>query len=583
MFYNFFIDMNRIIKKIYIFIRNNFLILSFWELSFLLFCYFINRLDFNLIFNNEFVNLISYIPYVSILLLLYTLVTFYGLVEFIGVYQIISSSIKCKSISIKELFYEIKFCITNILKPHNYWVIILYVLFSLFGYVNFFSQGSEFIVLPNNIINFIYSNEIIYIVFTIIRIVLTILSLFTIFVFCEMFIIKNNFKASFLNSIKIVWQNRFSFLILLSVISAVLIFLSSILFAATIWIGFSINYLLGNNINSNYVLTLVESIFTFYYPMLKGIVKIGFVISLFCKFKKIHVAKLENKNHSFIIIILVFCLTFIYLYNLDKESNLNYFDYNKIPNIVAHRAGGLVAPENSLKALNLTYKSGIAQMIEVDVQLTKDNKVILLHDSTFERTLGINKRPEDMCYEDIIKYSMIDGFSILRNEKIPLLEDIIDNAFDLKIMIELKGPDEKRKKLLNEIHEIINTKKIKRNYIVASMKKDDLKLSKEINPQMQTCFITSKFNNEDLKLDYIDIYSIEFNSLCQELYNVAHLYNKEVYCWTVNKFFNIEDVLRANTDGVITDNIYAVKYLLNKKLEIVPFQKLIMDYFDLSI
>ena len=163
-----------------------------------------------------------------------------------------------------------------------------------------------------------------------------------------------------------------------------------------------------------------------------------------------------------------------------------------------------MAPENSLKALNLTYKSGIAQMIEVDVQLTKDNKVILLHDSTFERTLGINKRPEDMCYEDIIKYSMIDGFSILRNEKIPLLEDIIDNAFDLKIMIELKGPDEKRKKLLNEIHEIINTKKIKRNYIVASMKKDDLKLSKEINPQMQTCFITSKFNNEDLKLDYID-------------------------------------------------------------------------------
>ena len=115
------------------------------------------------------------------------------------------------------------------------------------------------------------------------------------------------------------------------------------------------------------------------------------------------------------------------------------------------------------------------------------------------------------------------------------------------------------------------------------MKKDDLKLSKEINPQMQTCFITSKFNNEDLKLDYIDIYSIEFNSLCQELYNVAHLYNKEVYCWTVNKFFNIEDVLRANTDGVITDNIYAVKYLLNKKLEIVPFQKLIMDYFNLSI
>lgn len=575
--------MNRIIKNIYLLIRKNFLILSIWELSFLLFCYFINRLDFNLIFNNEFVNLFSYIPYVSILLLLFILTTFYGLVEIIGVYQIISSSIKCKSISIKELFYEIKFCITNILKPHNYWVIILYVLFSLFGYVNFFSQGSEIILLPNYFIDFIYSNEIIYIVFEILRIALTILSLLTIFIFCEMFIIKNNFKTSFLNSVKIVWQNRFSFLILLSVISAVLIFLSSILFAATIWIGFSINYLLGNNINSNYVLTLVESIFTFYYPMLKGIVKIGFVISLFCKFKKIHVAKLENKNLSFIIIILGFCLTFFYMYNGDKDPDLIYFNYNKIPNIVAHRAGGLVAPENSLRALDLTYKSGIAQMIEVDVQLTKDNKVILLHDSTFERTVGINKRPEDMCYEDILKHNMIDGYSILRNEKIPLLEDIINNAFDLKLMIELKGPDERRKKLIYEVHEIIDTNKLKSNCIVASMEKDDLKLSKEINPDIQTCFITSIFNNNDLKLDYIDIYSIEFNSVCPELYNVAHLYNKKVYCWTVNKFFNIENVLRTNPDGVITDNIYAVKFLLNKKLEIVPFQKLIMDYFILSL
>ena len=570
--------MNRIIKNIYLLIRNNFLILSIWELSFLLFCYFINRLDFNLIFNNEFVNLFSYIPYVSILLLLYTLVTFYGLVEFIGVYQIISSSIKCKSISIKELFYEIKICITNIIKPHNYWVIILYVLFSLFGYVNFFSQGSEFIVLPNYFIDYIYSNEINYIVFVILRIAITILSLLTIFIFCEMFISKNDFKNSFFNSAKIVWQNRFSFLALLSVISAVLIFFSSILFAVIIWLGFSINYLLDNTINSNYVLSLVESMFTFYYPVLKGIVKIGFVISLYCKFKKIYVFKFENKNYSFIIIMLGFCLTFFYLYNRHKYPN-----YNKVPNIVAHRAGGLVAPENSLKALDLTYKSGIAQMIEVDVQLTKDNKVILLHDSTFERTVGINKRPEDMCYEDIIKYGMIDGYSILKDEKIPLLEDIIVNAFNLKIMIELKGPDEKRKNLLNEIHEIINTNKLKSNCIIASMRKDDLKLSKEINPDIQTCFITSKFNNEDLKLVYIDIYSIEYNSVCPELYNLAHLYNKKVYCWTVNKFFDIENVLRTNPDGVITDNIYAVKYLLNKKLEIVPFQKLIMDYFILSL
>ena len=68
--------------------------------------------------------------------------------------------------------------------------------------------------------------------------------------------------------------------------------------------------------------------------------------------------------------------------------------------ITAHRGSTMLSPENSIPsviealALDVDY-------IEVDVQLTKDAKVILLHDCTFYRTAGVASMPKDLTYEEM--------------------------------------------------------------------------------------------------------------------------------------------------------------------------------------
>ena len=66
------------------------------------------------------------------------------------------------------------------------------------------------------------------------------------------------------------------------------------------------------------------------------------------------------------------------------------------PKIVAHRSGALFAPENTMAALDHAIAMNI-DMVEIDVQQLKDGELILLHDDSFNRTTGENKK---MCIRD---------------------------------------------------------------------------------------------------------------------------------------------------------------------------------------
>lgn len=76
------------------------------------------------------------------------------------------------------------------------------------------------------------------------------------------------------------------------------------------------------------------------------------------------------------------------------------------------------APENSAKAMKLAVENGYG--IELDVQLTKDEKVVVFHDSTLKRVCGVDAKVNSMTYEELQKLYLFDS-----NEKIPLLSDVL--------------------------------------------------------------------------------------------------------------------------------------------------------------
>lgn len=76
------------------------------------------------------------------------------------------------------------------------------------------------------------------------------------------------------------------------------------------------------------------------------------------------------------------------------------------------------APENSLKAMQLAVENGYG--IELDVQLTKDEKVVVFHDGNLKRVCGVDAKVNSMTYVDLQKLCLFNS-----NEKIPLFSEVL--------------------------------------------------------------------------------------------------------------------------------------------------------------
>lgn len=113
---------------------------------------------------------------------------------------------------------------------------------------------------------------------------------------------------------------------------------------------------------------------------------------------------------------------------------------NKRSLIIAHRGASSDAPENTHAAFDLAWKQG-ADGIEVDVRITKDREVVVIHDVTTKRTQrdkGESFNVEKSEYEKIKEMDV--GNRKYPNQKIPLLKDVIQKLPKNKmILIEIKG------------------------------------------------------------------------------------------------------------------------------------------------
>ena len=89
-------------------------------------------------------------------------------------------------------------------------------------------------------------------------------------------------------------------------------------------------------------------------------------------------------------------------------------------------------PENSLSAFYLAVKYGYG--IELDVQLTRDGRVVVFHDDTLERACGIDKRVDEIDYADLKKLTLFGT-----DERIPLFFEVLGAIGDkTPLIVELK-------------------------------------------------------------------------------------------------------------------------------------------------
>ncbi|MBQ6085970.1 MAG: glycerophosphodiester phosphodiesterase family protein [Bacteroidaceae bacterium] len=127
----------------------------------------------------------------------------------------------------------------------------------------------------------------------------------------------------------------------------------------------------------------------------------------------------------------------------DRAEKLreNLFHNPKYVTVVAHRGDWRNHPENSLPAFQSCIEMGV-DMIEIDLQRTKDGELILMHDRTVDRCTNGKGKISEMTYDEIqrLRLRPQHSASITRNH-IPTLEEVL-NLCKGKILINIdKGYD----------------------------------------------------------------------------------------------------------------------------------------------
>lgn len=115
---------------------------------------------------------------------------------------------------------------------------------------------------------------------------------------------------------------------------------------------------------------------------------------------------------------------------LRKKENKNEYVW-----VAAHRGDWMYAPENSIPALEHAIFWG-ADMIETDVRLTKDGKIIMMHDYSVDRTTDGKGTIADLTLAEIQKLHLRNNFGGMTDLKVPTLEEYIQIAKD-KILLYL--------------------------------------------------------------------------------------------------------------------------------------------------
>ncbi len=114
----------------------------------------------------------------------------------------------------------------------------------------------------------------------------------------------------------------------------------------------------------------------------------------------------------------------------------------RTPVMIGHRGNPSQAPENSLSGFIKAYENG-ADVFEVDVEITKDGEIVIMHDNTINRTTNYTGKAtvNQMTLEEIKQYNLKAKNGSISEEKVPTLREVFEEFKDkdCKIFVEFKG------------------------------------------------------------------------------------------------------------------------------------------------
>ncbi|MFH0989219.1 MAG: glycerophosphodiester phosphodiesterase family protein [bacterium] len=234
------------------------------------------------------------------------------------------------------------------------------------------------------------------------------------------------------------------------------------------------------------------------------------------------------------------------------------------PYVTAHRGISAKAPENTIAAFLLACATPGIDMIELDVRLTRDEEVIVLHDRTLQRTSTGNGAARQYTYAEIREFDAGSWFhQSFSRERIPLLSDVLEVVDGrLWINIELKSDlffRERPGLLEQKVLEVVHRHKLARHVLYSSFDHSMVANIKRMDPEATTGVLFNLYRDYGKPPSKLarrvgaSVFVCAKHEVTRGMIEDAHGHNIEVYVYTLNSIEGAMKLAGMGVDGILSD------------------------------
>lgn len=213
--------------------------------------------------------------------------------------------------------------------------------------------------------------------------------------------------------------------------------------------------------------------------------------------------------------------------------------------ILGHRGAPREEPENTLRSLHRALELGV-DAVEVDVHLSRDGRVVVIHDDTVDRTTNGRGRVRDLTFAELRELDAGKG------ERLPSLEEVIDLVRgQAHLVVEVKDPEAGLPVL-----RIFQERGVFQDAQVISFWHPLVKALKEQEPRLHTgvllvgCPVDPAGLGQAARAESL---FLNYAYVTPELVAVAHAHGLHVYVWNIDDLETLKVYLKMDLDGIGTN------------------------------
>ena len=270
-----------------------------------------------------------------------------------------------------------------------------------------------------------------------------------------------------------------------------------------------------------------------------------------------------------------------------KTPATNYYAAAPRTLVIAHQGGDGLWPGDTLFAFGKAVEIG-SDVLEMDAHITKDGRIVLMHDETVDDTTDGRGLIEDLTLEELKRldaaydWSMDDGVTFpFRGQgiQVPTLDEVFENFPQMRYVIEIKLT---RNPIDQPLCDLIRQHEMQDKVMVASFHDAVMKNFRVTCPEVATSASRTEVRNyvllgkaflwgfiapayQTIQPPYDPEESLGITIMTARFVRESHAKNIRVEPWTVNDPELMKQYIEWGVDGIITDRPDLMLNILNNR------------------